>query len=327
MAAWLVGNQLPGDLSRYAYAAALGAFVATGTTVLTIARTSAQQAVGLVIGAGIGLAVLPLEAPGLVKIGVIAAVGVLLQGSTTLGPGAKIVPVAAVLVILFGGVDADGYAVGYVGQFSLGMLVGTLVNAVVVPPLHDRQARERIRVAVDELAGRVDELAEMLRGPWPPDRDDWRSWGPELEDWMTELAEELREARESQRLNPRSLWRRHDLERDADDLARLRGVVRRSISIIDALSGAAWSDPVKVHLRPEDRVLLADAVAGAATHLRAWSGGEGLEEASAASGATIEALYAGVTARREPESGAGAAVFALRAIRERIDGAVNGAGS
>ena len=152
MAAWLAGNLLPEEMAQYAYAAALGAFLATGTTLFTIARTALQQAVGLAVGAALGLSMIYLELPGLAKIGIIAAVGVLLQGAPALGTGAGMVPVVAVLVILFGGIDPDGYAVGYVGQFTLGMVVGVLVNAIVMPPLYGRETRQRMLDAVHEMA-------------------------------------------------------------------------------------------------------------------------------------------------------------------------------
>lgn len=319
MVAWACGNLLPWELARYAYAAALGAFLATGTTLVTIARSAAQQALGLVLGAALGLLILRLDFPGLLKIGVIAAVGVLLERVRTLGQGAGMVPVAAVLVILFGGVDADGYAIGYVGQFTLGMAVGITVNALVVPPLYVVEARTRTTRAIRELAGRMDELAGMLRGPWPPEREDWATWAPELEQWVADVDDEFRQARDSRRFNIRMLWRRESIGGDVADVAALRSAVHRAINVIDALSGAVWEKPVAVRLDGPDRAAVADAVAAAADHLRAWADRDGLQAASDASAAAIERLYARGVEHPEPESGVGAVVFSLRALRARID--------
>lgn len=319
MAAWLVGNLLPGDLAQYAYAAALGAFVATGTSFFSIARTALQQAVALAIGAALGLALTNVDLPGLVAIGIVAAVAVLLPGATALGTSASVVPVAALLVLMFGDIDPDGYAIAYVGQFSVGLVVGVLVNALARPPLYDRRARHRIHLAVRSLADRVDALAEMLRGDWPPERSDWADWAPELEAWTADLDEDMRQARESRRLNPRTLWRPHDVGRDRDDLAAVHAIVHRMVDVLDTASGAAWSTPVAVALDRDERRLTADALDATAAHLRSWSAQRGVVEASDASAAAIDALYARVTERTRPESGASALIFALRAMRERID--------
>ena len=319
MAAWLLGNLLPGDVRQFAYAAALGAFVATGTTLLTVARTALQQAVALAIGAGLGLAMLNLELPGLAKIGIIAAVAVLLPGTAALGGSAGVVPVVALLVIMFGGPDADGYAIGYVGEFTLGLVVGVLVNLVALPPLHDRAARERIRAEVRAIADRVEGLAETLRGPWPPESSDWVGWGDELEEDIEHLSAQLNEARESRRFNPRAVGRRHSIGRDERSLATVRSVAHRMVTVLEALASAAWSAPVEVDIADDERALSAEAMDALAEHLRAWSVPEGVEEASAAFGEAIDRLYQQVMSRAQPESGVATLVFALRAMRDRID--------
>jgi uncharacterized membrane protein YccC len=319
MVALAIGAVLPGGLSDYAYAAPLGAFITVGTTFFTIARAALQQALGLVLGAALGLAMLSIEIPALAKIGIIGAVGVVLQGAATLGVGAGVVPVVAVLVILFGGADPDGYAIGYVGQFTLGLAVGVLVNALARPPLWDREAHRRINTAVLELADRFDELAETLRGDWPPEREDWAAWGPELEGRVEALSDDVREGRESRRLNPRARRHPHDVEHDAQAVAALRAVVHRSAEALDALSGAAWSTPVEVKTDADERRLAADAVEALAAHLRAWEELDGVEQASDASAQAIDALYEQAVTRAQPESGLAAVVFALRAIRSRID--------
>ena len=99
MAAWLAGNLLPGEVAHYAYAAPLGAFIATGSTVFTVARAAMQQAAGLAIGAALGVGLLQLDIPAPVKVGIIGGVGVLAQAITRLGTGASSVPVAALLVV------------------------------------------------------------------------------------------------------------------------------------------------------------------------------------------------------------------------------------
>ncbi len=319
MAAWLLANQMGEELATYAYAAPLGAFVATGTTIFTVARTALRQATGMLVGAIIGIGLLNVEWPGIAKIGLIAGVAVLMQGIPRFGQAATVVPVVALLVIIFGGVDADGYAIGYVGQFTLGMAVGVLVNAVALPPLYDRETRKQIHDTVQDLAERTEVLAETLRGSWPPEREDWAGWGPELRDRVVALDAQVDEAREARRFNLRMLWHRHDLDVDERAVSALRSVVHRMDDVLEALAAAAWDRPITIELERDERRLAASAVEALAAHLHAWHDLEGVEAASSASLEAIDALYRSSIAHDEPQSGVATVIFALRAMRERVD--------
>ncbi len=319
MGAWLVANQLGPELADYAYAAPLGAFVATGTTIFTVARTALTQAVGMTVGALVGMGLLAVEWPGFAKIGLIAGVGVLMQGIPRFGQAATVVPVVAVLVIIFGGVDAEGYAIGYVGQFVLGMALGVLVNAVALPPLYDRDTRQHIHETVADLAERTGVLADTLRGAWPPEREDWASWGPELRDRVVALDGQVDEARDARRFNLRMLWHRHDLDVDEQAVSALRSVVQRMDDVLDALAATAWDRPIAITLERDERQLAADAVEALGAHLQAWHDREGVDAASTASQDAIDALYRRSIEHDEPQSGVATVVFALRAMRERVD--------
>lgn len=319
MAAWLLANQMGEELATYAYAAPLGAFVATGTTIFTVARTALRQATGMLVGAIIGIGLLNVEWPGIAKIGLIAGIAVLMQGIPRFGQAATVVPVVALLVIIFGGVDADGYAIGYVGQFTLGMAVGVLVNAVALPPLYDRETRKQIHDTVQDLAERTEVLAETLRGSWPPEREDWAGWGPELRDRVVALDAQVDEAREARRFNLRMLWHRHDLDVDERAVSALRSVVHRMDDVLEALAAAAWDRPITIELERDERRLAASAVEALAAHLHAWHDLEGVEAASSASLEAIDALYRRSIEDDEPQSGVATVIFALRAMRERVD--------
>ncbi len=319
MLAWIVANRLGGDLADYAYAAPLGAFVAIGTSVFTIARTALQQAIGMTVGAALGMFMILMDWNGILEIGLIGAVAVLLQGVPRFTAGAAMVPVVGVLVIIFGGIDADGYAIGYVGQFTLGMAIGVLVNALA-PALYDREARKQIRDAVNDLARRVDVLAETMRGDWPPEREDWAGWGPELRVAVEDLGTQIEEARNARRLNIRMLWHKHDLQSDEQALTALRSVVHRMEDVLEAIASAAWEQrPVVVTLEQDERQLAADAVEALAQHLYAWHGARDVDAASKSSKDAIDALYDRVMQVAQPQSGVVSVVFALRAIRERVD--------
>ena len=323
MVAWLIGSQTGGEFDNYAYAAPLGAFVAVGTTVFTIGRTALQQAIGMAGGAVLGLLMIRLDWNGILEIGLIGLIAVLLQGVPRFSQGATVVPVVAVLVILFGGANPDRYAIGYVGQFALGMAVGVIVNALVLPALYDKETRVSIRRAVDDLAHRVDVLADTMHGQWPPERQDWADWGPELRGVVEQLDHQVLEAREARRFNVRMLWNRHDLTVDERALTALRAVVHRMEDVLDAVASTAWEHPMGIDIEQDERQLAADAVAALAAHIHAWHDRGDIAAASAASNEAIDRLYNSVISVEQPQSGLASVVFALRAIRERIDWAAS----
>jgi len=318
IAAWLLAVLLPGELDDYAYYAPLGALLGVTPTVIASIRTSIELVAGIVLGVAVGWALIGLGVPWFVRAPLAAGIGVVIAGARILGEGRVYVAIAGVFVVILGADDPESYGLAYVVQFALGLVIGTVVNLVFLPPLKFASARTRISALRGEIADRIDELAEVLVAEWPPDRDDWLDDTRHLRSAVDDARDLVDEARESSRANPRTLWNRVDATSAENDVETLRQVGMRLSDITDALSGAIWNRPVPVELPGEAIDPLHDALTAIAAYLRAWDAGDDLDEARRRCRDASEAVQHAF--RHTPaESGLGSIVFALRTIQQSID--------
>lgn len=317
-AAWLIGRALPGELNEYAYYAPLGALLGVAPTIVSSVRTSVELITGIVIGLGIGWVLVATGTPWYVRAPVAAGAGMLIAGVRKLGEGRAYVPIAAVFVVIIGAGDPDSYVAGYVAQFGIGLLVGTLVNLVFIPPLTYRYARARIADLKSDFAAATDDLATVLTTAWPPDRADWLEDARKRQRSVDDAEELVREAKESGRGNPRALWRRYDASSDDADIEALRYIGLRLADISDALGGAIWHEPVAVTIPDEAIESLGRALGEMAEYIRAWNTGVDLDEAREECASAVRDVGE-VFAEAETESGFGTIVFALRSMLGRIN--------
>ena len=317
-AAWFIARLLPGELREYAYYAPLGALLGVAPTIVSSVRTSLELIAGIVLGVALGWALVGTGTPWYVRAPIAAGVGMLIAGARILGEGRVYVPIAGVFVVILGAGDTESYVAGYVVQFGIGLLVGTLVNVVFIPPLGYGYATARVAELKADFAAAADDLASVLGSDWPPDRSDWlddaRRWQRSVDD-----AEELvREAKESGRGNLRALWRRDSALAESADIEALRFIGLRLSDVSDALGGAIWHQPVAVSIPPDAMDALGRALGELAEYIRAWNTGVDLGDAHERCTAAVRELGE-VFERSEVESGFGSIVFALRSMLGRID--------
>ncbi|MFD5601206.1 aromatic acid exporter family protein [Leucobacter sp. NPDC058333] len=317
-AAWLIGRLLPGELETYAYYAPLGALLGVAPTIVSSVRTSIELIAGIVIGVAIGWALVGTGTPWYVRAPVAAGVGMLIAGVRTLGEGRTYVPIAAVFVVILGAGDPESYVAGYVAQFGIGLLVGTLVNVVFIPPLTYGYARSRVADLKSDFASAADDLAAVLLGEWPPDRADWLDDARRRQRSVDEVEAMVVEAKESGRGNPRAMWRSYDASGDDADIEALRYVGLRLADISDALGGAIWHQPVAVTIPSESIDALGRALGDLAEYIRAWNTGVDLEDAHDRYADAVREV-GDVFERAATESGFGTIVFALRSMLGRIE--------
>ncbi|SEC13389.1 hypothetical protein SAMN04489806_2681 [Paramicrobacterium humi] len=317
--AWLLGVLLPGELDTYAYYAPLGALLGVTPTVIGSIRSSVEMVVGIVLGVALGWLLIATGMPWFLRAPLAAGLGVLVAGIRRLGEGRIYVAIAGVFVVILGVDDPESYGIGYVVQFGLGLLVGTLVNLVFVPPLEFNSARTRLSTLRLEIASQVENLADVLEAEWPPDGRDWLDGVRELRHSLDETQELADEARESGKANPRKLWHKGSLSGVYEDLDALRLVARRLSDVTEALSGAIWHEPVTVEIPPELIDPLRTALGSIAEYIRAWDAGDGTAEAGERCAAAMRDVIDTLHREKVVESGSGTIIFALRTIQRRID--------
>lgn len=203
--AWYLAPFIPFAQDQYSYYAPLGALVTMYPTLARSARVGLEALVGLGLGIALGLAGLLLVragAPGGVGLAIVIAAGVLAGGIRRLGAGGDWVALAALFVLLLGGSDADDFSISYLVTMAFGVLVGLAVNLLVFPPLYLRRASGRLSALRSAVTERLEELAEAVAAGGLDAQRLGTALG-ELGDTISAVGDEVREAEESSRGNPR----------------------------------------------------------------------------------------------------------------------------
>lgn len=258
--AWVLAPLLPLGEDQYSYYAPLGALVSMYPTIAASARSGAQAFLGLALGIGLGLLgilALGLGVPAVIALALVICVGVLVGGIRALGVGRDWVAIAALFVLLLSGSNADGYSLSYLLTMAFGILVGVVVNFAIVPPLYLDRASGRLSTLRDGIARRMTSLADRVEAGTIDAQEIARS-SAELDDAIADVQDEVREADESLRGNPRG--RRHRAEQE-ENLQRLRALERTAFytrDLADVL--AALDDADDRSVGPDVRDDLARAI-------------------------------------------------------------------
>ncbi|MEU2332437.1 aromatic acid exporter family protein [Streptomyces sp. NPDC013172] len=159
---------------------------------------------------------------GIVTGDTLAALALALPATVLLGTYARFgaqglyAPTAALFVIAYGTYGPMDI-VHRLLETALGATVGLSVNALVLPPVHDRRVRRlRHQLAAESarlLTDAADRLAERETADEPDDWDDRARW---LGDVLTDLRAARRWSDESLRLNPLRRLRHHPDREPAD---------------------------------------------------------------------------------------------------------------
>lgn len=260
--AWYLAPLVPFAQNEYSYYAPLGVLVSMYPTIARSAFSGLQTLIGLAVGIGLGLGAQALVGIGMPRIIAVAAVvglGVLLAGLRSLGSGREWVAIAGLFVLLLGGADPDGYSSSYLITVAFGVLVGVVVNLVVIPPLHLRQAEDRLVALRAGLGDALREMADALAGH-AFDPEPARAAATRLADALADVREEVELADESRRYNPRG--RRSSLPRDAHQrrLEALAVAAEATRELTAAVAELTEADDVDERLPTDVRHSLATTI-------------------------------------------------------------------
>jgi len=318
--AWQLAQLFPGSISQYAYYAPLGAVLAMYPTVASSLKAGAQTVLGVILGAGIALAVdVFLPSNGL-------TVALLVGGSICaglirwLGEQRSWVPITALFVFTISEPGSLAYAVGFVGLTVVGVAVGTAVNFFVFPPLHLRESRQAVQALQTIVSEQLEVLAEGLEHSEVPDRRIWEERTRAVAPTVSTMHHALSDLASSTRGNLRARRHRDDTARQE---RRGRAFQRMALLVEDLVNVLAEVEQADVPALPFDdvvRLRCAAAMRRLAELAGSWDAdnraNEGLEGKVAAACRAMEELEDAVAA--DPSSGgsdpfvAGSVVTALR---------------
>ncbi|MDJ0320173.1 FUSC family protein [Pseudarthrobacter sp. PS3-L1] len=270
--AFLIAPLMPGVAAEYPYYAPLGALVAMYHNVAGSLRQGIQALVGLALGILLATLLSNVTDPSPLAVAAVMGLGVLLAGIPGLGSSQDWVPTAALLVLLVGGSDPDGFSFGYLVQMAVGVVVGVAVNMLIFPPLRFNAALKSLAKLRLALSQQLSDMGTALAEEWPPEHEEWSRRSDELADATRTVRHLMKEAEESKRANLRSKFHPRNLNRDyevARDLERLTFYLQ---DMTEVLSDLIWSDEGTVLQQPPDWRNLSEALRSTSRLLAATPG-------------------------------------------------------
>lgn len=210
IAAWLLAGWIvPGQLPVFA---AIAALLVVQPSVNQSLSKAMERSIGVIVGVVIALLLgLLLGSPSwIVLLAIVVSLLVAWIFRASPGTGNQ-VAISAMLVLALSP-EGPGYAVARIGETLIGVAVGIIVNALVVPPVLVAPARRDIGLLGAEVAATLDRLADALPA---------RRTAAQLQELMLEarLLRPMKDAaeasvaagEESLTLNPRSSSHRSEL--------------------------------------------------------------------------------------------------------------------
>jgi aromatic acid exporter family member 1 len=231
--AWLLAAKVLG--LPQPFLAPYAAVLMIESTVYRSIRGSAQQLASA--GSAVLLAFLAsrLVPDTAAALGVAVFLGAVLGRWSVFGDSGKWIGVTTVLVLTVSGAAQDFLLVDRLGETALGAVVGTAVNALLLPPTYARWARDATADLTTELRTVLKGLANVLRSPGEPEgAHAWVRRSRKSEELVRHAQEAVEWSNEADRLN---LRRRH-LGRH-DPAVSLRAVWPRLVQIAEAVRSCA----------------------------------------------------------------------------------------
>ncbi|MGY1552719.1 FUSC family protein [Microbacterium sp. A588] len=226
--AWLIAGWLmPGPLPVFA---AIGALLVVLPSVNQSFTKAIERSLGVIVGVVIASALSLLLGPQswVVLLAIVVAMLVAWAFRATPGVGNQ-VAISAMLVLALGS-SSPQYAVDRILETLIGVAIGLIVNALIVPPVLTAPARRDLGLLGAELAASLDRLAVALPTARTPQQLQELMLEARLLRPMKEAAEEsVTAGEESLTLNPRRAAR--------GDLAEMRALLTRLAPIVTQVIG------------------------------------------------------------------------------------------
>jgi uncharacterized membrane protein YgaE (UPF0421/DUF939 family) len=255
--AWSLVQPLGGVADDYPYYAPLGAVLAVTTTVAGSIRGSLQSIASILVGAALAVLAQVVDAPMVLGLAFVVAVGTVLGGWGRLGSYGAWVPISGLFVLIIGREDLLGFALAYPGLTSMGAVVGIVVNTVF-PPLALTPMATSIDRLRTMLTDQLDDLAEGLLRETAPSSDDWKERQWAVRPTAQEVQRVVGQAAEDRRAN----WRERRWSRTAERRYQQARALQHVAFLIEDITALV----VDQERSDRERVALGRAVRPEAAH-------------------------------------------------------------
>ncbi len=233
IAAWLIAGWIfPAQLPVFA---AIAALLVVQPSVNQSLSKALERSIGVIAGVVIALALgWLLGSPGwIVLLAVVVAMLAAWLFRASPGTGNQ-VAISAMLVLALGSSSPE-YALARIVETLIGVVIGIVVNALIVPPVLTAPARRDIGLLGRELAASLDRLAAALPVPQSPQHLQELMVEVRLLRPMKDAAEaSIAAGEESLTLNPRRSNHREQLREMRALLDRLSPIVTQTIGMTRA---------------------------------------------------------------------------------------------
>lgn len=268
--AWWVALHLPGVAAEFPYYAPIGAMAAMYTTVGGSIKQGIETLAGLGLGIAVAFLVTQVAAPNMWTVALVVGIGVLVAGLPRMGAGKDLIPTAALIVMLLGDQDPDGFSLGYFIQMLAGVAVGLIVNAAVFPPLHLTGAVNALAELRSTLSLQLADMSTAILESWPPKHTEWSERGEGLSQLSRQVHEAVVLAQVSQRGNFRRKINRRNVNADVELLKALERTTFHVQDVTEVLASAIWDGPDETTVTQTTAKPLSDALAACSTAISEW---------------------------------------------------------
>ena len=231
--AWLIaGWVFPAQLPVFA---AIAALLVVQPSVNQSLSKALERSIGVIAGVliAVALGLFLGSSSGVVLIAIVVAMLVAWLLRTSPGTGNQIA-ISAMLVLALGSSSPE-YAFARIVETLIGVAIGLVVNALIVPPVLVAPARRDLGLLGSELAASLDRLADALPEPQTPVRLQELMLEVRLLRPMKNAAEaSIAAGEESLTLNPRRSTHRAELREMRQLLDRLSPIVTQTIGMTRA---------------------------------------------------------------------------------------------
>jgi aromatic acid exporter family member 1 len=253
--AWLLADRVLG--LPQPFLAPYAAVLMIDSTVYRSVRGSAQQVAATASAVLVAFLTSRMIPEPAVALAVAVLVGALLGRWSVFGASGAWIAVTTVLVLTTSGATQGVLLVDRLVETALGAVIGTAVNALVLPPTYSRWARSATSDLARELRSVLSALAGALRDPDEPrDPRSWVERTRESERLVRRAEEAVGWSDEADHLNLRRP--RRDRRSSGSVAERLRDAWPRVVQIAEAVHSSADAGPVTHYPTPASRAEYAD---------------------------------------------------------------------